>query len=338
MTEIARNMPVSRSPRVVVLAYDGLCTFEFGITVEIFALPRPEMGEDWYRFAVAGLEPGPFQAMGGIRLIPEGGPEMLDSADMIIIPGWRGIDAPVPDSLCRALCQASARGCRILSICSGAFVLAAAGLLNGRRATTHWRYTTALQERYPQLTVVEDVLYIADSSIMTSAGSAAGIDLCLHVVREDYGEAAANSVARRLVMPPHRDGKQKQQLPRPVARRYESQRLGELFDYLHQTLAMPHSVTTLACRMGMSQRTFLRRFQECTGKTPSRWLLEARLQHAQSLLTTSRLSVENIAELTGFGSATTLRERFRKYVAMSPLQYRKTFTLSADLSTQSRVD
>ncbi|HBZ3632017.1 TPA: transcriptional regulator FtrA, partial [Klebsiella quasipneumoniae] len=209
MTENANILTtpsVTPSPhRVVALAYDGLCTFEFGVAVEIFGLPRPEMGERWYQFAVAAVDEGPLRATGGVRLMTDGGPELLAQAQTIVVPGWRGIDAPVPEALCAALSAAHARGCRIISICSGVFVLAAAGLLNGRQATTHWRYTAALQSRFPQIQVVEDVLYVGDDLLMTSAGSAAGIDLCLHLVREDFGSEAANVVARRLVVSPHRD-------------------------------------------------------------------------------------------------------------------------------------
>lgn len=260
MTENAEIMPtstVSLSPnRVVALAYDGLCTFEFGVAVEIFGLPRPEMGAGWYQFAVAAVDSGELRATGGIRLMADGGMDLLSSAETIVVPGWRGIDAPVPAALCAALVAARARGCRIISICSGVFVLAAAGLLDGRRATTHWRYTDQLRQRYPQIEVIDDVLYVGDENVMTSAGSAAGIDLCLHLVREDYGIDAANTVARRLVISPHRDGAQAQQVVRPVAKARESQRLGLLFDFLHQQLAVSHSVASLAQRVGMSPRTF----------------------------------------------------------------------------------
>ncbi len=200
----ARLSPADRF--VVVLAYDGLCTFEFGVAVEIFGLPRPEMGPDWYRFAVAGLDPGPMRAEGGVRLLADGGLELLERAGTIVVPGWRGADEPVPGALATALRAAAARGARILSICSGVFVLAAAGLLDGRRATTHWRHAEALAARHPGIRVTPDVLYVDEGPILTSAGSAAGIYLCLHLVRRDFGPAAANAVARRLVVPPHRDG------------------------------------------------------------------------------------------------------------------------------------
>ena len=321
MTNLRQVSP----PSVVVLAYDGLCTFEFGVAVEIFGLPRPEMGETWYRFAVAGVDEGELRATGGIRILADGDLSLLERADLILVPGWRGIDAAVPDALCDALRRASARGCQLLSICSGVFVLAATGLLNGRKATTHWRYIEALKTRYPAIDVVEDVLYQDEGDILTSAGSAAGIDLCLHVVRRDYGMEAANRVARRLVIPPHRDGSQTQQLSRPVAQLRESQRLGQLFDFLHQHLALAHTVDSLARRVGMSQRTFLRRFQDATGTTPTRWLLNERLLRAKDYIENSKLSIDSIAEQTGFGQAATLRHHFRQHYALSPRRYRKQF-------------
>jgi len=321
MTNLRQVSPA----RVVVLAYDGLCTFEFGVAVEIFGLPRPEMGESWYRFAVAGVDEGELRATGGIRILADGDLSLLERADLILVPGWRGIDAAVPDALCDALRRASARGCQLLSICSGVFVLAATGLLDRRKATTHWRYIEALKTRYPAIDVVEDVLYQDEGDILTSAGSAAGIDLCLHVVRRDYGMEAANRVARRLVIPPHRDGSQTQQLSRPVAQLRESQRLGQLFDFLHQHLALAHTVDSLARRVGMSQRTFLRRFQDATGTTPTRWLLNERLLRAKDYLENSKLSIDSIAEQTGFGQAATLRHHFRQHYALSPARYRKQF-------------
>jgi len=327
MPENSKKMTNLRhpSPRAIVLAYDGLCTFEFGVAVEIFGLPRPEMGDDWYQFAVASVDDGELRATGGIRILADGDLGLLETADLVVVPGWRGLDEPVPEALCQALRAAHARGCQLLSICSGVFVLAASGLLDGRKATTHWRYTQALKTRYPAITVVEDVLYQDEGDILTSAGSAAGIDLCLHVVRRNYGMEVANRVARRLVIPPHRDGSQTQQLSRPVAQLRESQRLGQLFDYLHQHPAVSHTVESLALRVGMSQRTFLRRFQDATGTTPARWLLTARLQRAKDYLENSRLSIDNIAEQTGFGQSATLRHHFRQQFALSPAQYRKQF-------------
>ena len=169
MTDSARIMTTSSRPLVVALAYDGLCTFEFGVAVEVFGLPRPELGEGWYRFAVASVDQGELRATGGVRIVVDGGYELLQEADTIVIPGWRDVNSPVPEALCDALREAHQRGCRIISICSGVFVLAAAGLLDDRKATTHWRYVSELQRRFPAINVVEDVLYVGDHDVLTSA-------------------------------------------------------------------------------------------------------------------------------------------------------------------------
>ncbi|WP_354036017.1 transcriptional regulator FtrA [Citrobacter sp. UYEF32] len=321
------SLPHEHQHLVVALAYDGLCTFEFGVAVEIFGLPRPELGENWYRFAVAAVDEGELRATGGIRIVTEGGVELLEQADTIIVPGWRGAQMPVPETLCQALRQAHQRGCRIMSICSGVFVLAAAGLLNGRKATTHWRYTDLLRQRYPAIKVLEDALYYDEGRVMTSAGSAAGIDLCLHVVRTDFGRDIANNVAQRLVVQPHRDGTQTQKVTAPVARSRESQSLGKLFDFVHQQLAASHTVESLARHVGMSPRTFLRRFAESTGTTPARWILQARLRRAEELLTQSRMNIDVIAEQIGFSNGAALRHHFQQHYALTPGQFRKKFTL-----------
>lgn len=311
-------MTTSSRPLVVALAYDGLCTFEFGVAVEVFGLPRPELGESWYRFAVASVDQGELRATGGVRIVVDGGYELLQEADTIVIPGWRDVSSPVPEALCDALREAHQRGCRIISICSGVFVLAAAGLLDDRKATTHWRYVSELQRRFPAINVVEDVLYVGHHDVLTSAGSAAGIDLCLHVVRTDFGLEIANNVARRLVLQPHRDGSQTQQHLRPVARSRESQRFGLLLDWLHNNIAQKHTLDALASQVGMSPRTLMRRFQESTGLTPARWLMNERLNRAQQALNTSHISIEQIAQQTGFGSANSLRYHFQKRFGISP--------------------
>jgi len=318
MTDSARIMTTSSRPLVVALAYDGLCTFEFGVAVEVFGLPRPELGESWYRFAVASVDQGELRATGGVRIVVDGGYELLQEADTIVIPGWREVNSPVPETLCDALREAHQRGCRVISICSGVFVLTAAGLLDDRKATTHWRYVSELQRRFPAINVVEDVLYVGHHDVLTSAGSAAGIDLCLHVVRTDFGLEVANNVARRLVLQPHRDGSQTQQQLRPVARSRESQRFGLLLDWLHNNIAQKHTLDALASQVGMSPRTLMRRFQESTGLTPARWLMNERLNRAQQALNTSHISIEQIAQQTGFGSANSLRYHFQKRFGISP--------------------
>ncbi len=331
MTSIIKIMPnrtnhsANTNPLVVAIAYDGLCTFEFGVAVEVFGLARPEMGPDWYRFAVAGIDDGEMRATGGIRFVVDGGLELLSEASTIIVPGWRGMDTPVPPDLCTALNTAHDRGARVLSICSGVFVLAAAGLLAGKRATTHWRYTDALKERYPDILVTPDVLYVDEGNVLTSAGSAAGLDLCLHLIRRDYGSVAANMVARRLVVPPHRDGGQAQFITQAVPKAHESSRLVPLLDHMRSDLGGDHSVEALSARAGMSTRTFLRRFEAATGMTPARWLLAERLSRARDLLETSPASVETVAELAGFGTAATLRHHFRKHLSTTPAAYKEAF-------------
>jgi AraC family transcriptional activator FtrA len=321
--ETQRSGPANRN--VVALAYDGLCTFEFGVAVEVFGLPRPEMGPDWYHFAVAAVDSGEMRAMGGMRFQVDGGLDLIHEAGTIVVPGWRGIDAPVPEALCNTLRAAHARGARIMSICSGVFVLAASGLLNNRRATTHWRYTDALAARFPQIQVQPDVLYVDESDILTSAGTAAGLDLCLHLIRRDYGSAAANLVARRLVIPAHRDGGQAQFIRTAVPEPHERARLGPLLDYLRAHLAEEHTVAALAQRAGMGERTFLRRFEAATGMTPARWITAERLTRARALLEETAAPIEEIAVVSGFGTPTTLRHHFRKSLATTPGAYREAF-------------
>src|SRR5215207_5055703 len=320
--KIVPKRPRARAPHnrlVVALAYDGLCTFEFGVAVEIFGLERPEMGPGWYRFGVASLEPGPLRAAGGLRVEVGGGAALLARAGTIVVPGWRGAAEPVPDALCRELRRAHARGARVLSLCSGVFVLASAGLLAGRRATTHWRYLDALRRAHPDIALAEDVLYVDEGSVLTAAGSAAGIDLCLHLVRRDFGPDAANSVARRLVVPPHREGGQAQFIPRPVPTEREGARLGPLLDRMRARLDRPQPLASLASEAGMSRRTFLRRFRDATGCPPGEWLLRERLDRARELLEGARAApVEEVALLCGFGSAATLRHHFRRRFGLGP--------------------
>ncbi|MBD1547990.1 transcriptional regulator FtrA [Labrenzia aggregata] len=313
------------NPLVVALAYDGLCLFEFGVACEVFGLPRPEMGDGWYRFAVASVDKGDIRAPGGLRIGVDGGLEVLSRAGTIVVPGWRSADAEVPRVLVDALRAAHANGARLLSICSGVFVLAATGLLHGKKVTTHWRYTEALQKRHPELEVVPDVLYVDEGRILTSAGSAAGIDLCLHLVRRDHGTAAANSVARRLVVPPHRDGGQAQYSELGVPQPHEGSRLSPLFDEMRANLQAPWTIYDLARRAGMSERTFLRRFQAVTGTTPARWLLAERLRRARQLLEETTETVDRIADRCGFGSATNLRHHFGRELGITPTSYRKQF-------------
>ncbi len=318
------------NPLVVAVVYDRLCTFEFGCAVEVFALPRPEMGEGWYRFAVAAAEPGPLRAAGGITVGVDGGLDLLAGAGTVIVPGWRGADAPVPAALCDALHSAHAAGARVLSLCSGAFVLAAAGLLDGKRATTHWRYFDALATSYPGLTLVPDVLYVDEGSVLTAAGSAAGLDLCLHLIRRDWGPRVANQVARRLVVPPHREGGQAQYVERLVPReRAGGSRLAGLLDRVRAALDQDWPVERLAAEAAVSPRALHRRFQEASGTSPGAWLLAERMARARELLEEAALSVDDVAAACGFGTAATMRHHFRTTLGVSPAAYRGRFRAAA---------
>ncbi|GGE45232.1 transcriptional regulator FtrA [Primorskyibacter flagellatus] len=319
-----QTLQSARAPQVVALVYDGLCTFEFGITAEIFGLDRPEMGPDWYRFAVAAVDTGEMRAHGGLRFHTDGGLELLAGADLIVIPGWKGRDVPVPEALAQSLRDAWMRGARIASICSGAFALAGSGLLAGRRAATHWRYAAHLAELCPETTVDADVLYTEDDRIFTSAGSAAGIDLMLHIVRSDFGADAANSVARRLVVPAHRNGGQAQYVERPVPLARET-RFSALFDTIRADPSRRWTLADMADAASMSERTFLRRFRDATGTSPQEWLRLIRLDLARQALETTDTPVEAIAADLGFGTASGFRQQFRAEVGVSPRDYRANY-------------
>ncbi|MBL1434869.1 MAG: transcriptional regulator FtrA [Rhodobacteraceae bacterium] len=307
--------------RVKTLAYNGLCTFEFGIATELFALPRPEF-PSWYTFQTVALEPE-IWATGGVRIRVDGTLEGLKNADTIILPGWRDPAERPPEPLLHALRAAHENGTRLFSICSGVFILAAAGLLDGKRATTHWRYTEALQSRFPKIKVQSDVLYIEDSNILTSAGSAAGIDAGLHLIRQDFGSAIANTVARRLVLPPHRDGGQAQFIPPSQPR--GGQTMAALMEWARQNLAQPLRLRALAAQAGMTERTFQRRFRAETGMAPMAWLRRERLFHAQALLETTLAPLAEIAHISGYESLNTFRIAFKRALNTSPAAYRAHF-------------
>lgn len=313
------------NPLVIALVYDDLCAFEFSCTAEVFGLPRPEFGSDWYRFETCAMKGRKVTGQYGLSMSVDGGLDRIAAAGTVIIPGWRGNDVPVPAPVLDALRQAHSYGTRLLSICSGSFVLAATGLLDGKRATTHWRYADELRRRYPRIQVDPDVLYVDEGQILTSAGSAAGLDLCLHLVRRDYGPAVANQVARRLVIPPHRDGGQAQFLETPVDRP-ERGSLSALLENMRRRLDEPLRIAELARLAAMSERTFLRRFQATTGMTPADWITRIRVDRARELLESTELSIDHIAARTGLGMATTMRHHFRRKVGVSPSEYRRRFS------------
>lgn len=266
------------------------------------------------------------RAAGGVTIGVAAGLEALAGAGTIIVPGWRAIDAPVPEALCEALRAAHAEGARVLSLCSGVAVLAASGLLDGRPATTHWRYFDTLRALHPGLTLVPDVLYVDQGSVLTAAGSAAGLDLCLHLVRRDWGPAVANHVARRLVVPPHRDGGQAQYVERPVpAERAGGSRLAGLLDAMRADLDQDWTIDRMARHAAVSPRALHRRFRDATGTSPGDWLTAERLARARELLEDAALPIEDVAAACGFGAAATLRHHFRARFGVAPVAYRRRF-------------
>jgi transcriptional regulator GlxA family with amidase domain len=311
--------PQSPSHHVVVLALPGALALDYGIPVQVFG----SWTEGPYTLTVCGPEPGPLRLDSGPALLVEHGLEALADADTVIVPGLAHADPPGP-AVCEALAAAAARGVRMVSICSGAFVLAAAGRLDGRRAATHWTKAAELARRHPAVTVEEDVLYVDEGDVLTSAGVAAGLDLCLHIIRGDLGAAAANRRARGLVTAPHRTGGQAQYIDRAVPGTPGGP-LEDLRCWLLEHLDEPLSLDQMARRAGMSRRTLIRRFHEETGRPPAGWLLDARLTRARELLETGELPMETVARLSGLGTPANLRVLFHRYVGAAPSAYRATF-------------
>jgi AraC family transcriptional regulator, transcriptional activator FtrA len=321
MTPVRPKGPANRL--VAVLLTNRPALFELGIAMEVFGLQRSELGVPWYDTTVVTFDPPPLVATGGVQVVPTHSPRMLAKAGTIVIPGWRDLDTPPAPEVVRAVVSAHARGARVVSICSGAFVLAAAGLLDGRRATTHWRHSEALARRFPRVEVDASVLYVESQRVFTSAGSAAGIDLCLHIVRQDYGADIAAQVARRMVVPPHRDGGQAQFVPNALPPADGS--LAPLLEWASARLDRPLSADALARKGRMSPRTLARRFQAQAGTTPHQWLTHQRVLAAQRLLETSKASIDRVAQLSGFVTAETLRHHFRQRLGTSPMAYRRRF-------------
>jgi transcriptional regulator GlxA family with amidase domain len=310
-----------------VIVDEGTNPFEVGVATELFGLPRPELGLSAPLYEVTLCAPAREVRMnhGFFTLTGVAGLDAVDGADTLVVPGRPDNVVPRVEAVLEAVRRAHARGARVMSLCTGSFALAEAGLLDGRRATTHWMYTDRLAAMFPKARIDPDVLYVADDNVMTSAGTAAGIDLCLHLVRMDHGAQIANAFARRMVVPPHRDGGQSQFVQAPVPACSGDDPIAEVSDWMVANLHEELSVEELARRALMSPRTFARRFRAATGTTPHQWLLRQRVLHAQHLLESTDEPVERIAGLCGFGSAAVLRQHFNRTVGTSPLAYRRTF-------------
>jgi transcriptional regulator GlxA family with amidase domain len=309
---------------VAVIAYDVVAPFELGVLCEAFGVDRSEQGIAALDFAVCAPTPGTVRTSMGFGLQVEHDLSRTESADLVAVPA---VDRqrPVPAAVVEALRAAHDRGARVLSICSGAFALGAAGLLDDRACTTHWMYTDELAARFPRARVIPEVLYVDEDPVITSAGSAAGLDACLHLWRKERGAAVAGLVARRMVVPPQRDGGQAQFIATPVPD-CDAETLGPLLAWIGEHLGEDLSVEVLARRMSMSERTFARRFRAETGTTPHAWVTRQRLLLAEQLLETTDRSVEQIAYQVGFGNAATFRHHFLRARSVSPQQYRRTFS------------
>ncbi|WP_189533848.1 helix-turn-helix domain-containing protein [Streptomyces roseolilacinus] len=306
---------------VALAVTEGMLHFELSVAYEVFGSAPAGVPVTWYDVAVCG--PGAVR-VGRFLLQPDHGLDRLPHADTVIVPGWADVEEEPPADLVDAVRAAHEAGARVVSLCTGAFVLAAAGLLDGRRATTHWAHTDALSARHPRVEVDRDVLYVDDGSVLTSAGKAAALDLCLHLVRLDHGPSVANTVARRLVVPPHRAGGQAQFVATPVPAR-DDHPLAALFPWVIARLDRPLTVEDLARQARMSSRHLGRHFRAATGTTPLQWLLTQRIRRAQELLEATDDGVDVIAAATGMGTAATLRRHFNRTVGVPPDAYRRAF-------------
>ncbi|WP_040863351.1 helix-turn-helix domain-containing protein [Nocardia niigatensis] len=313
--------------KVAVVLNDNLAMFEFGVVCEVFGLDRTTDGLPAFDYRVCGVEPGkPLKSSSpGIHVTPEYGLEELRDADLVAIPALPIFAGnPIDPRVVDAVRDAAEAGATVLTVCSGAFLAGAAGLLDGRKCTTHWRYVDLLAEQFPAATVDPDVLFVDEGNLITSAGTAAGIDACLHLVRRELGSSVANAIARRMVVPPQRDGGQRQFIERPVVD-CSSDSLSETLHWMGEHLELPHTVEALAARSSMSTRTFARRFAAETGTTPVKWLTGQRVLLAKQLLEDTDLDLESLAHRCGFGSGALLRHHFQRVVGIAPVEYRRRF-------------
>ncbi|WP_042414783.1 helix-turn-helix domain-containing protein [Streptacidiphilus anmyonensis] len=306
---------------VAVAATDGMLHFELALAAEVFGSAPDGVPGPWYEVEVCGAQP---VRVGRFLLEPDRGLDRLAQAGTVIVPALADVDADPPTDLVDALRAAHAAGARVVSLCTGVFALAAAGLLDGLRATTHWAHTEVLAARYPRIEVDPDVLYVDNGRVLTSAGKAAAMDLCLHLIRLDHGSAVANALARRLVVPPHRAGGQAQFVSTPVPAQ-DDHPLAELLPWILERLDQPLTVEDLARRANLSSRHLGRQFRAATGTTPLQWLLTQRIRRAQELLERTDESVDAIAVASGMGTATTLRRHFHRTLGVPPDTYRRTF-------------
>jgi transcriptional regulator GlxA family with amidase domain len=314
--------------RVVALCLDGVVAFDLAAPAQAFSVATTTEGSLHYEFSTCSLDGCALASTTGFGVVPQGDLALLNGADTVVVPAYFDVFSPPPAEAATALREAASRGARVISVCTGAFALAHAGLLDGRRATTHWAFAEELARRFPGVEVDAAALYVDEGAVMTSAGLSAGIDLCLHVIREDYGAAVGERVARHMVAAPHREGGQAQFIERPRAASVlgPTGSLEETRRWAAERLHEPLDVAAMARHASVSPRTFARRFREETGTTPLQWLLSQRVQEARRLLEETDLPIDAIAWQAGFGTAASLRDHFRRATATTPTAYRRSFT------------
>ncbi|MER9233224.1 helix-turn-helix domain-containing protein [Mesorhizobium sp. M0622] len=317
-------------PVVAAIAFDGISPFHLSVPCLVFGADRTSLGLPRFDFRVCAIEDGPIRTDAGLTISVPHGLSALDDADIVIVPSWKDLGISPPTTLIEALLGAHERGALIVGLCLGTFAVAATGLLTGRRAATHWAYADQLQALYPDILVEPEVLYIDNGDVVTSAGVAAGLDCCLHVVRARYGAEAALRLARQIVLSPHRQGGQAQFIERPIARTDNADRFTQALETVRKTLGDPHGLDSVAGLAGLTRRTFTRRFQKTIGTSFGDWLTDQRVQLAQRLLEATEKSMDTIAFEAGFGSATSLRQHFAARLRTSPVQYRREFSKSAE--------
>lgn len=309
--------------KIAVLVTDRFSPFHFSVPCVLFgpAMPDPDL----FQVDICAERPGVLVSDIGLSITVKHGPERIDSADIVIVPFWHDPDERPSQLLLDKLVRAWQRGAEIVGLCLGTYVLAYSGLLTQRHAATHWEYEDDFTRRFPEIHLDSNALYITDERLITSAGTVAGIDCCLNIVRNHYGSAIANRVARRMVTPPYREGGQAQFIERPVPLGARDSKINKLIDYLRHNLDKPHSLNALACSVHMSRRTLTRHFLNATGMTLGEWLNAERLQKSQELLETTSNNIEKVAEKAGFQSPVSFRQAFKKKFGISPSKWRQTF-------------
>lgn len=310
-------------PVVALIVPPRTSAFHFAVPLMVFGIELAD--ERLFDLKVVASGGQALQAERALTVLPDGGLELTETADIVVVPSWHDLNAPPQPDLVEALARAHARGACVVGLCYGAYALAYAGLLDGKRAATHWMGEQDFGKRFPRVKLDMNALYVEEDGLITSAGTGAGLDCCLHIVRKYHGSKAANKVARMMVIPPHREGGQAQFIEQPMASSTQDAQINRLLDYLRENLAKPHLIDDLAARTLMSRRTFTRHFSKATSMTLVEWLVNERLQRARELLETTSLPVERISDLVGFQTPVSLRQHFRKRFQVSPRDWRRTF-------------